>query len=411
MTRSPLSHTFLVLILSIASFAATETVLYNFAGGTDGANPSSALLPGGATIFYGLTSSGGTHGFGTVYKLAKVGSTWTETVLYSFTGGADGGGPSGDLIRDSAGNLYGTTSGGGNLNFGVVFKLTRSSSGWIQSVLYSFTGAQDGEFPTGGVIRDSAGNLYGTTASSNQGVTGSTVFQLSPAAGSYTEHTLHTFSGPDGWNANPGLVLRAGKLYGTTRVGPFGFPSPNSFGFGLVYQLTNVSGVWIEKILYAFRGRVLNDAVYPYAGVIFDPHGNILGTTNSCPDAQCGTVFQLTPTAATWSEKILYKFSGPDGANPQAPVILDSAGNIYGTTRGGGMGGVNGNLRHGTAFQLTPTATGYTHTTLHSFTAADGKFPTTKPFRNSAGFLFGTAAGGTHNLGVIYQISPSSNPL
>lgn len=218
-----------LLVCATCAAAANEQVLYSFTG-QGGGDPSSGVLLGGPTILYGVAAIGGTHASGTVYKLCRSGSTWTETVLYDFSGGGDGANPGGDLVRDSAGNLYGTTSSGGALgSFGVVFKLSRSSSGWIETVLYAFTGGTDGAHPSGGVILDSAGNLYGTTWFSNNGTAGGTVFELSPSNGSYVEHTLATL---DVAYLNPNLVFdKAGNLYGTTRYG-------GARGLGMVYQLS-----------------------------------------------------------------------------------------------------------------------------------------------------------------------------
>ena len=396
----PLYHRLLVLIsvmllCTAGAGAANEQVLYSFTG-PGGGDPSSGVLLGGPTILYGVAGIGGTHASGTVYRLSRSGSAWTETVLYDFSGGGDGANPGGDLVRDSDGNLYGTTSSGGavgSCSCGVVFKLSRSSSGWIETVLYAFTGGADGQHPSGGVILDSAGNLYGTTWFSNNGTAGGTVFELSPSNGSYVEHTLATL---DVAYLNPNLVFdKAGNLYGTTRYG-------GARGLGMVYQLSPASGSWTLAVLHSFQGRAHGDGAQPRSGVIVDGHGNLYGTTV----APFGTVYELSHVNGSWQETVLYTFSGPDGANPEAPLLRDSAGNLYGTTAGGGVAGPSGNLHVGTVFELSPSSTGYVHTTLHTFSGTDGSFPSAKLSRDDAGNLYGTAHGGSGAGGVVFEITP-----
>jgi len=187
-----------------------ETVLYSFPGAGDGRHPYSGVIRDAAGSLYGTTGGGGTAGLGVVYKLDTAGH---ETVLYNFTGGADGSNPSGGVIRDSAGNLYGTTASGGTANWGVVYKLDPSGH---ETVLHSFTGGADGGRPLAGVTRDSAGNLYGTTGAG--GTTGSGVVYELDAAGQET--VLYSFTGYDGRNPYAGVIRdSAGNLYGTTCYG------------------------------------------------------------------------------------------------------------------------------------------------------------------------------------------------
>lgn len=387
-----------LLLFATYASAASEQVLYNFAPTyPDGVYPSGGVLFAGANVLYGVTGVGGAYASGTIFKLTRSGAAWTETVVYNFSAGN----PSGDLIRDSAGNLYGTTTDGGPPSAncvdgcGVVFKLSHSSSGWILSVLYAFTGGSDGSNPSGGVIMDRAGNLYGTTRFSNNNGTaaGGTVFELSPSNGAYVEQTLATL--PVAY-ANPNLVLdRAGNLYGTTRYG-------GQRGMGMVYQLSPTSGTWTLNILHSFQGSAHGDGSQPRSGVILDSHGNLYGTTAGGN----GAVYELSPSNATWVETILYKFSGPDGAHPEAPLLRDSAGNLYGTTTNGGVAGPTGNLRVGTVFELSPSSSGYIHTTLHNFSGPDGQLPTAKLARDAAGNLYSTAQGGSGKVGVVFQVSP-----
>jgi uncharacterized repeat protein (TIGR03803 family) len=272
---------------------------------------------------YGTTYNGGTTGYGVVYKLDTTGH---ETVLYSFTGGADGGYPSAGVVGDSAGNLYGTTFSGGTANAGVVFRLDQTGH---ETVLYSFTGGADGSGPYAGVIRDSAGNLYGTTYYGGAAVLG-VVYKLDTTG---HETVLHAFTGvADGSGPQAGVIRDpAGNLYGTTR-------SAGTAGGGIVYKLDTTGH---ETVLYNFtRGSD------PLAGVIRDSSGNLYGTTANGGTANAGVVYKLDPTG---HETVLYSFSGgADGSSPYAGVIRDSAGNVYGTTNQGGTKGT------GAVFKITP---------------------------------------------------------
>jgi len=309
----------------------TETVLYSFTGGTDGGKPQAGLIRDSAGNIYGTTTFGGIasgySGYGVVFKLDTTG---TETVLHSFTGGADGSGPGG-VIRDSAGNLYGTTGGGGIANClfggcGVVYKLDTTGT---ETVLYSFTGGSDGSGP-GDVILDSAGNLYGITdggGASNLGV----VFKLDTTG---AETVLHSFTGgADGSGADGGVLIldSAGNLYGTTALG-------GASNLGVVFKLDTTG---TETVLYSFTGGA--DGSGP-AGVILDSAGNLYGITQgggsaNCPLAEailmpnCGLVYKLDTTG---TQRVLPTFTGgADGGWPNG-VIRDAAGNLYGTTDGGG---------------------------------------------------------------------------
>jgi uncharacterized repeat protein (TIGR03803 family) len=345
-----------------------EKVLHNFQNnGKDGYWPFAGLVFDPAGNLYGTTTKGGALGFGTIFQMRPGASgQWSERVLHNFSGGKDGSKPYGSLIFDAAGNLYGTTSEGGGsgcygVGCGTVFLLPSSSSNskWILKVLHSFRDdGTDGHNPFAGVIFDAAGNLYGTTAYGptsgyfNNGP--GTVFQLTPGKnGRWIEKVLHTFSGPDGYDPYAGLIIDAAdNLYGTTVYGG------SSAADGNVFQLTpDGKGKWTESDLYDFcvARYNCNDGIYPYASVIRDASGNLYGTTyegtnsgSDCAAYGCGTVFQLMPANGTWTEKILYSFHGEDGGLPYAGLISDSAGNLYGTTTGGGTYG------NGTVFEITP---------------------------------------------------------
>ncbi|MGA8151795.1 MAG: choice-of-anchor tandem repeat GloVer-containing protein [Terriglobales bacterium] len=257
--------------------------------------------------------------------------TWTWTELHSFTGGNDGARSYAGVIVDASGNLYGTTTGGGSQGYGVVFKLTRNPDGsWTESVLHSFTGGKDGANPYAGLIFDNAGNLYGTTVGGGKYGYG-VVFRLTPNPhGSWTEKVLHKFTGgKEGANPYAGLIFdAAGSLYGTTVNG-------GPYGYGVAYKLTpNAAGCWVPKILHKFTGG--KDGANPYASLVLDTAGNFYGTTWAGGAHGLGVVFKLSiGLDGRWGEHVLHAFAGQPARNPYAGVILDAAGNLYGTTAGG----------------------------------------------------------------------------
>ena len=327
----------------------TETILHTFAGGSDGRNAVTGLVRDQAGNLYGTTPSGGSPNYGVVYEVSPNGSGWTETVLYTFTGGNDGGAPYSGLILDQGGNLYGTTSQGGSGHNGVVFKLTRGSGGWTESVLHAFTGGDDGSFPQGDLLFDQAGNLYGTTMQG--GVSGlGTVFKLTPHAGGWTETTLYGFtSGNDGSTPMAGVTSDSSNvLYGTAGAGGSG-------SAGVVFQLnpfptiqrTALAG-WEETPIFSFTGG--SGGIGPSTGLVFDQAGNLDGTAGG--GGGYGVIYQLTPESG-WTENVLYTFSGgADGGFPQSTVTIDSTGNLYGTTIGGGTG--HGDAGCGVVYQIPP---------------------------------------------------------
>lgn len=264
----------------------TETVLHRFSGGSDGGAPGFGdLIFDQAGNIYGTTSAGGAYGYGTIFKLTPSGGSWTETVLYSFTGGSDGSQPFAGLIFDNVGNLYGTTFVGGTFGYGTVFQLTPSGSGWTETVLYSFHGESDGSEPVGGLIFDRSGNLYGTTSTWDAGK-GGTVFKLTPSDGTWVFALLYSFTGQGGPLAS--LTMDAtGNLYGTTYGVGF---------FGNVFKLTRSGNGWTYTSLHDFTGYY--DGANPWGNVILDASGNIFGTSSfgygGYPDC-CGVAFEITP--------------------------------------------------------------------------------------------------------------------
>ena len=389
------------IILTLVGAASAQhgfKVLYQFVGSESGFAPSGSPIFDAAGNLYGNLVNQDYPGTGLVYKLTpNPDGSWTMNELYAFTGGADGAAPEGDLARDAAGNLYGTSVdlyGGGAAN--VVFKLAPNSDGtWAESVLYSFSGGADGGSPYSGVIRDAAGNLYGTTSSGGAYSAG-TVFKLTPNPdGTWAESVLHSFSGgSDGANPQAGVILdAAGNLYGTT---PYG-----GAGGGVVFKLTpNAEGTWTENVLYTFAHA--RDGANPQAGVIFDAAGNLYGTTLRGGSSGNGTVFELRQNSdGSWSERVLHPFAGgSDGCFPEDGLTADHSGNLYGTT---GNCGDNG---YGVAFQLKRHKDGsWTSNVLREFQVMDGIAPARMIF-DSAGNLFGTTRyGGAYGYGTVFEIA------
>ena len=331
----------------------TQTVLYNFTGNADGGQPYGGLLFDSAGNLYGTTNVGGStncsQGCGTVFKLTPDAGGWTESVVYPFTGGSDGRGPSARLLFDSNNNLYGTTALGGNVGSGcsagcgTVFKLTPTSGGWTESVLYAFQGGADGASPYDGLAFDAAGNLYGTASAGGTAASG-VVFKLTRGSNGWSESVIHAFSGGgDGKYPYGDLIFdSSGNLYGTAFQG--------GRGYGVVFELEpNSKGRWAEKVLHSFANAPAGN---PVAGLVMDSAQNLYGTTllgetESACGGGCGTLFKLSPSAGGWSYKVLHRFGqGTDGYHPSGDLILDASGNIYGTTQAGGTSG------SGTVFQI-----------------------------------------------------------
>lgn len=399
---------------SPAFAAAREKVLYSFCPSPPckhGANPYAGLIFDGSGNLYGTTAEGGAQNDGTVFQLTPgANGEWTEKVLHSFTGN-DGSAPGGGLTFDGAGDLCGTTHSGGAYGFGTVFQLTRGANGkWKEKLLHSFNGS-DGAYPIGSLIVDAAGSIYGTTEGGGAYCSGpfqgcGTVFQLTPDAhGKWAEKVLHSFgNGSDGVLPSGGLVFDPkGNMYGPTSQG-------GAQGGGAVFEMMpGAKAKWKEKVLYSF-GVTDNGGAVPCEGLIFDAAGNLYGTTTLGGDNGVGNAFQLSlKPNGKWVMKILHTFGGSDGAEPFAGLILDKAGNLYGTTTLGGN-----SQDYGTAFRLRPGADGHwTFAVLHTFTGDDGANPYAGLVLDTAGNLYGaTAFGGNPNCGrgascgVVFEITP-----
>jgi len=315
--------------------SGNETVLYSFAGTPDAEDPYAGIASDAAGNFYGATLYGGTQGgFGTLFKLSSNG---TLTLLHSFASNPDGADPYGSLVGDRQGNIYGTTRFGGAAGgYGTVFKLDRNNN---LTLLHSFSGTPDGEDPEAGLIRDRAGNLYGTTVYGGTAGGYGTVFKVDNAS---NLSLLHSFAGtPDGENPYAGLVVdSAGNGFGTTKYGG------TAGGFGTVFKI-NRAGKF--SLLHSFAGNP--DGVNPVSPVVLDPAGNIYGTTFYGGTLGYGSIYEIDTTGKL---TVLHSFNyTPDGGNPMGGLIRDSAGNLYGTTSQGGdlSCGFSG---CGTIFKLTP---------------------------------------------------------
>jgi uncharacterized repeat protein (TIGR03803 family) len=316
-----------------------ETVLHNFVGGIDGANPEGSLVRDAAVNLFGTTIAGGASGAGTVFKLTPNGK---ETVLYSFTGKTDGAKPIAGLTKDSLGNLYGTTTAGGANGNGVVFKLHKNAGKWTEHVLYSFGPGTDGAIPVAGVTLDAAGNLYGTTSAGGAYGYG-TIFKLKRGKSRWTESILHNFqNGSDGAVPYAGLVFdRSGNLYGAAAEGGTGADVG-----GTVFKLTHSSSGWTFTVLYSLPGWDISGT---FRNVLFDASGNLYATTHCDGSYESGTVYKLTPSSGTWTYSSLYVFTGgSDGQYSFSNLVFDKQGNLYGTTN---VGGAN---NFGIVFKITP---------------------------------------------------------
>jgi uncharacterized repeat protein (TIGR03803 family) len=313
------------------------TFAWKFSGNKDGGGPSSALMQGPNGYLYG-TAYTGAAGFGVVYSLYKPhGAAWQQTSLWTFSGDADGAGPTGQLIMDSTGALYGVTGGGAAYASGTVFKLTPPAQGqtaWTETTLYTFTHADDGGVPVGGLIADPQGNLYGTTT--RYGANGyGTVFELSPPAQgqtSWTFATIHSFTGKsDGGSPLASLLMDAkGNLYGTAPRGG------NTGISGAVFELVPThGGPWHETTLYAFSG---SDGLYPCGPLIADTAGNLYSTTPFGGTYGQGVAYELSPPAqqgGTWTESTIWSFSNASGlVYPFNGLLADANGNLFGAAFG-----------------------------------------------------------------------------
>ncbi|MGC2108391.1 MAG: choice-of-anchor tandem repeat GloVer-containing protein [Candidatus Korobacteraceae bacterium] len=416
------SLAFLFVILIVATpqvEGQTFTVLHTFTGGPDGANPEAGLTLDHGNL-YGTTAGGGLsaggHSFGTVFRMQFRGSGWIFAPLYNFSGG-DGDSPHGRVTFGPDGSLYGTTADGrGNgCSCGNVFNLkpppTRPANPltpWLETVLYQFDYfAGDGNNPAGDIVFDATGNLFGTTYTGGNdqmcgGLGCGTVYELTRSGQSWTANFIYAFT-EVAYNPLSGVTRDpAGNLYFTASQG--------NIAHGAVLELTPAGSGWTANTLYSFNG---SGPGYPVAGLILDSQGNLYGAASVGGSGGGGTVFQLTPSGGGWNLETLYSLSGNQmgRAGPNASLLMDSAGNLYGTTAADGAYG------KGSVFKLTPGEGGWTYTTLYDFTGgADGGDPAGALVMDGSGNLYGTTyAGGTvgshcessgSQCGVVFEITP-----
>ena len=348
--------------------------------------------------YAGGIKGGYDYGNGTVYELSPAANGgWKTKSLYRFRpGSTDGQSPVGGLARDSSGNLYGTTGWGGpnvctdgynTATCGTAFELSPDGlGGWSEKIIYSFS-QKEGWFPTSLII-DAAGNLDGTTryTAKLNSATG-TVFELQRNGEEWTHTVLHTFGeGEDGaLPVGPLLFDKAGNLYGATTLG-------NANGYGTVFKLTNTGSGWKEGIVFNFPQA--SGGSEPNGGLIFDSAGNLYGTTYVGGTTGCGVAFELTPSnGGSWKQTVLHTFQCNQNNYlfPEAGLVLDQSGNLYGTT------GFGGSANWGTLFKLKPSGNGaWTYSVIHTFVGSpgDGVEPNSGLLLDSKGNLYGTTSGG-----------------
>jgi len=394
------------LMLVSGAWAASEQVLASLGPGVTGWAPEAGVIFDGSGNLYGMTAAGGDYkacssGCGVIFELMPSSSGWTQTVIHAFTG-KDGAYPTATLIIDNAGNLYGTTQLGGARNLGVVFELTpNTGGGWTEKVLHSFSGGYDGETPRAGLIADPAGNFYGTTVLGGAHSEGA-AFELMPISTGWKYRVLHSF-GEKGKRPFGGLIFdTSGNLYGTTWGGGL-------VGSGVVFELKrNSGGEWREIVLHSFMGRKVasKDGRQPFVGLVFDGKGNLYGATDAGGTHHNGrgVIFELMPASnGKWTEKVLHYGELDGGYGYLSSLVFDAAGNLYG---GASAGGRN---YFGTIFRLEPTTSGFwRETVVHSFQCCgDGTSPTGALIWDSAGNLYGTTVGGgTYGYGTVFQVTP-----
>jgi len=386
-----------VVISTTCSFAVTEKVIYNFTGGSDGERPIGNLVFDSSGNAYGTTTYGGDTecnsnvGCGTVFELSpNPDGTWMETTVYSFKGGKDGQFPYWGVVMDSAGDLYGTTSEGGgcsNEGCGTVFELKSAHDGtWSESIIHSFQGNADGSNPSGALAIGSNGTLYGVTPGGGARQDGA-VFALRPDGNGWLKSTIYNFTGGYDGTSPQSVILRGSALYGTTMQG-------GAYGLGTVFKITQSDSQVVETTLYNFTGGLIGSEP---TGSLAAQDGNLYGALAIGGAYNVGTIYELTPAQGNWSIHVLHTFTGGnDGGYPETGVILDQAGDVLGTTSRGGF------YQLGTVFRLRRQENGrWGESVVWDFTGGDdGEYP--ESLVGSEGSLYGAMsaapAGGIFEL-------------
>jgi uncharacterized repeat protein (TIGR03803 family) len=409
----------LCLITFVASLAPavhgqTFSVIHTFANSPDGFMPL-----GGVTLrsgnLYGTTPVGPFSGYGTVYQISHVGSNWITETIYLFNNHGDGNIPVAPVVFGPDGHLYGTTQYGGVYDQGTVFRLTPSSNicrtvncFWNEEIVYSFNGMDGAGGTFGPLTWDAQGDIYSTTlaAGLDQGYHGS-VYQLTPSGNGWNLNTLHFFPqvGSDGYAPGGGVIFdKDGNLWGTTAGG-------GDSGQGTIFELKNMPGMgWQESVVHSLQGDT--DGQLPVAGLIVDSSGNFYGGTQGGGVGGGGTIFELSPAGDSWTFQVLHNFSGTKGTycGLSAALSMDAAGNLYGTTF------CDGANQHGNVFKLTNTPNGWVYSSLYDFTGgSDGSGPTSNVTIDTDGTLYGTASQGgsfagdcvnDNGCGTVWMIKP-----
>jgi uncharacterized repeat protein (TIGR03803 family) len=417
---------FAALLCVTASAWASKTVLYSFPGGANGQSPTGTLARDASGNLYGTAVSGGISnnrgGCGVVFELSPAtGGSYTPSVLYTFQSAnpSDGCNPQSGSVLDSAGNLYGTTTLGGSDGCGTVYQLVSGSGGtWTEKILWNFTCGSDGAFPYANVVFDSMGNLYGTTSAGgnaictlNGGESGcGTVYKLAlTTSGEWRETTLYQFTTRNGIDPGPLSIDAHGNLFGTTY---FGGPSETAAncenGCGVAFELTRDPGAsFAFNLIYTFGVTSETDGIQPN-GVVIANGSHLFGPTMT-GGTEGGTVWELTRGVSGWTETILYNFQGgSDAIDPVSPLLLGPKGALYGLAGGGTSAHCTGGC--GTLFRVANSESGWLEHVLAQFNKSNGDMNGSSGnqlIQDSAGNIYGvTASGGSAGYGVVFEYTP-----
>ena len=390
----------LTLIVEPTAQAQSLTVLHSFAHDRLGYEPYAGLIQDARGNLYGTTDNGGDGGVGSVYRVTRGQSDWVVTALAEFNHDGNGYGPQARLTVGPDGAYYGTTvyggypGGCGGMGCGTIFRFNLSN--FSRTVIYRFSDS-DGRWPYSEVTFDSAGNMFGTAVMGGA-YGGGTVFKLVRNGNQWTHSDIYNFTGAaDGFEPVGGLIIdSAGNLYGTTVGG-------GTCSCGVVFEVSPLEGGWSYQVLHNFDPQT--DGGWPEASLIMDAAGNLYGTTSWGGPGVGGTVFELSPSGNIWNFSMIYGFDNcdcPPFEGPRGSVLMDVAGNLYGTTFGDGA------YDQGSVFELTPTNDQWTFRSLHYFNSLqDGQNPVGTLLMDANGNLFGTTwFGGQYGVGTVWEITP-----